>query len=129
RGRPEAGTANLYYCFSKRLTGPYSARKFAARFCGGGIPFQDKAGRWWTTAFQNGDFEPDRERGQKKCEREGSWTINEPGLTLVPLEVELLPGGDLEIRAKASGYERPGSEEAQEFNEGRGELRARDESR
>ncbi|MEZ5329030.1 MAG: sulfatase-like hydrolase/transferase [Verrucomicrobiales bacterium] len=109
------GTFNLYFCTADKLTGPYGPRRFAGRFCGHGTPFQDKKGRWWTTAFQNGEYETDTAKGQRLCDEGQSWTLNPQGLTLVPLEVTTLADGDIAIRANAPGYSEPGTEEVQKF--------------
>ncbi len=60
RGRK--GSYNLYYCVADMITGPYGARKFAGRFLGHGTPFQDRDGKWWCTAFFNGNVPPLRAR-------------------------------------------------------------------
>ena len=109
------GTYNLYYCTADKLTGPYGPRQFAGRFCGHGTPFKDKKGRWWTTAFQNGEYETDTAKGQKLCDEGKPWTLNPQGLTLVPLEVTTLADGDIAIRANAPGHSEPGPEEVQKF--------------
>ncbi len=110
------GTYNLYYCTADKVTGPYGPRKFAARFCGHGTPFQDKQGRWWTTAFLNGTYEPDLENGQIICGRSDAWTLNPRGMTLVPLDVMIDPEGDVVIATSAVGYSRQGPEEMQQFD-------------
>jgi xylan 1,4-beta-xylosidase len=110
------GTYNLYYCTADKLTGPYGPRQFAGRFCGHGTPFKDKKGRWWTTAFQNGEYETGTAKGQKLCDEAQPWTLNPQGLTLVPLKVTTLADGDIAIRANAPGYSEPGPEELQKFS-------------
>lgn len=111
-----SGTYNLYYCTAGKVTGPYGPRQFAGRFCGHGTPFKDKKGNWWTTAFQNGQYETDPKVGQKLCENGKEWSINPQGLTLIPLDVQFAPeSGDVTIRAIPSQYSRPGSEEVQKF--------------
>ncbi|MGK0188145.1 MAG: arylsulfatase A-like enzyme [Verrucomicrobiales bacterium] len=112
---PDMGTYNLYYCTSDKITGPYGPRQFAGRFCGHGTPFKDKQGRWWSTAFQNGQFESDLRKGQQLCDAGKPWTLNPQGLTLVPLDVQSTSGGDVVIRAKAAGHRSPGPEEIQKF--------------
>ncbi|MEM9702639.1 MAG: family 43 glycosylhydrolase, partial [Planctomycetota bacterium] len=114
--RLQQGTYNLYYCTADRLTGPYGPRRFAERFCGHDTPFQDKRGRWWTTAFLNGKFEPDLQRGQEICDNEQAWTVNPQGMTLVPLDVRLLKDGDVSVRAVPPEYGTPGPEEVQTFS-------------
>jgi arylsulfatase len=110
------GTYNLYYCTADNLIGPYGPRRFAGRFCGHGTPFQDKQGRWWTTAFMNGKYERSLERGQQICMDNQAWTFNARGMTLVPLEVTVVADGDVSVRAKPEPYATPGPEEVQKFD-------------
>jgi hypothetical protein len=42
-------------------------------------------------------------------------TINEQGLTIVPLDVRMLDNGEVTIRAKDPAYATPGSDEVQKF--------------
>jgi xylan 1,4-beta-xylosidase len=110
------GTYNLYYCTADTLTGPYGERKFAGRFLGHGFPFQDKQGRWWCTAFYNGNIPPiSRDDLRKLPLPDTAYTINQMGTTIVPLEVNILNDGDVSIRAKDPDYATPGSDEVQPF--------------
>ena len=107
---------NLYYAVADQITGPYSERKFVGRFLGHGTPFQDKAGRWWCTAFYNANKPTiDGAEAAKMDLSDTAYTINKQGLTLVPLEVRL-DGDDLIIRAKDPHYRYPGAEEVQQFD-------------
>ena len=110
------GSYNLYYCEADEITGPYGPRKFAGRFLGHGTPFQDREGKWWCTAFFNANVPPvsragirDRDLGQN------AQTINEQGVTIVPLDVRMLDNGEVYIRAKDPDYAHPGPDEAQTF--------------
>lgn len=110
------GTYNLYYCTAVNITGPYGPRRFAGRFLGHGTPFQDKAGRWWCTAFFNANVPPlTREQARAADLSEDAQTINEQGVTIVPLNVEIDDQGDVHIRAIDPDYAKPGPDEAQEF--------------
>lgn len=110
------GSYNLYYCTADKITGPYSERRFAGRFLGHGTPFQDKAGRWWCTAFFNGNTPPLETDGiESRDLGETAQTINQLGTTIVPLEVKILDDGDIFIRAIDSHYRNPGPDEAQQF--------------
>jgi hypothetical protein len=114
RGRK--GSYNLYYCVADRATGPYGPRKFAGRFLGHGTPFRDRDGRWWCTAFFNGNVPPlPREGIETRDLGENAQTINEQGVTIVPLDVKLTDGGDVVIRASDPAYATPGPDEAQDF--------------
>ncbi len=114
------GSYNLYYCTAKKITGPYGPRRFAGRFLGHGTPFQDKQGRWWCTAFYNANVPPvDREGIQTRDLSETAQTINRQGTTIVPLDVKVLPDGDVRIRAKDPAYAAPGPDESQKFSVGR----------
>jgi hypothetical protein len=109
------GTYNLYYCTSDNLTGPYSERKFAGRFLGHGTPFQDKEGRWWCTAFYNANVPPlSSEAVKTKDLSDNAYTVNKQGLTLVPIDVQIV-NGDVVIKALDPVYEKAGSEEVQKF--------------
>jgi hypothetical protein len=110
------GSYNLYYCVADKITGPYGPRKFAGRFLGHGTPFKDKQGRWWCTAFFNGNVPPVSANGiQQRDLGEDAQTINEQGVTIVPLDVRLLDNGEVHIRAKDPAYAVPGPDEVQAF--------------
>ena len=110
------GSYNLYYCTSDKITGPYSERRFVGRFLGHGTPFQDKNGKWWCTAFFNGNRPPlDPDGIEKRDLREDAQTINKLGTTIVPLDVKILPDGDVYIRAIDPHYATPGPDEVQSF--------------
>ena len=114
--RVRKGSYNLYYCTADRITGPYGPRKFAGRFLGHGTPFQDREGRWWCTAFFNANVPPlPREGIETRDLRDNAQTINEQGVTIVPLDVKLLPDGDVSIRPLDPAYATPGPDEAQRF--------------
>ncbi|WP_225444223.1 family 43 glycosylhydrolase [Echinicola arenosa] len=114
--RMRKGSYNLYYCTSDDITGPYGPRKFVGRFLGHGTPFQDKEGRWWCTAFYNGNVPPvDHEGIQQHDLGETAQTINEQGTTIVPLEVKVMGNGEIYIRALDPDYAMPGPDEAQSF--------------
>ena len=120
-GTPEQGTYNLYFSTAKKPAGPYTTPRFAARFCGGGTPFQDKSGQWWTSASQSGIHEPDPAGGQTLADNKKPWTINPRGLTLVPLTVKTTPANDTQIRATPAPYNTPGPEESRASSEPVGE--------
>lgn len=110
------GSYNLYYCTADKITGPYGPRKFAGRFLGHGTPFQDRDGKWWCTAFYNGNVPPvSREGIQTRDLGATAQTINEQGVTIVPLDVRVLEDGEIYIRAKDPAYATPGPDEAQKF--------------
>ncbi|MEO1013281.1 MAG: family 43 glycosylhydrolase [Bacteroidota bacterium] len=110
------GSYNLYYCTSDNVLGPYGPRRFVGRFLGHGTPFRDREGKWWCTAFYNGNVPPVSDEGiQNKDLSETAQTINEQGTTIVPLEVTIKADGDVYIRAKDPRYANPGPDEAQEF--------------
>ncbi len=110
------GSYNLYYSVADEITGPYGPRKFAGRFLGHGTPFQDKQGRWWCTAFFNGNVPPLSRAGiETRDIGDNAKTINEQGVTIVPLEVRILDDGGIFIRAKDPAYRNPGPDEAQRF--------------
>lgn len=114
RGRK--GTYNLYYCTADRIAGPYGPRRFAGRFLGHGTPFQDKAGRWWCTAFFNANVPPiSREEALLPTVGDDAHTINQQGVTIVPLDVRVQADGDVHVRAKDPAHALPGPEEAQQF--------------
>ena len=107
------GSYNLYYCTADNIYGPYGERRFAGRFLGHGTPFQDKEGRWWCTAFFNGNVPPLPGEGiQQKDLSETAQTINEQGTTIVPLDVKILENGDVYVRAKDDRYATIGPDEA-----------------
>ncbi len=110
------GTYNLYYCTADKITGPYGLRKFAGRFLGHGTLFQDKHGKWWCTAFFNANVPPlTREQARAMPLGDNAYTINEQGVTIVPMELRILDGGDVSIRAKDPAYTAPGNEEIEKF--------------
>ena len=110
------GTYNLYYCTSDNILGPYDQRKFAGRFLGHGTPFQDKAGRWWCTAFYNSNQPPISVTASKLISVGNTAnTINQQGVTIVPLDVRVLDDGEIYIRAKDPDYSNPGPEEAEDY--------------
>ncbi|MGV3483029.1 MAG: family 43 glycosylhydrolase [Planctomycetaceae bacterium] len=110
------GSYNLYYCVADKITGPYGPRKFAGRFLGHGTPFQDKQGKWWCTAFFNGNMPPECRDGiESRNIGDNARTINEQGVTIVPLDIRILDDGDVFIRAKDPAYAAPGPDEAQKF--------------
>ncbi|MEO1990720.1 MAG: family 43 glycosylhydrolase [Pirellulales bacterium] len=111
------GSYNLYYCVADSITGPYGPRKFAGRFLGHGTPFIDKEGKWWCTAFFNANVPPEPSHGiQARDLGDTARTINEQGVTIVPLDVRLLHNGDVHIQAKPSAYATPGPDEVQKFD-------------
>ncbi|WP_145296443.1 family 43 glycosylhydrolase [Crateriforma conspicua] len=111
------GSYNLYYCVADNINGPYGPRKFAGRFLGHGTPFQDKDGKWWNTAFFNANVPPvPRDGIQDRDLGENAQTINEQGVTIVPLDVRMLDNGEVYIRAKDPAYATPGPDEAQDFD-------------
>ncbi|TWT86136.1 Beta-galactosidase [Neorhodopirellula pilleata] len=110
------GSYNLYYSVADKITGPYGPRKFAGRFLGHGTPFKDKNGNWWCTAFFNGNVPPlSREGIETKDIGDNAKTINEQGVTIVPLDVRMLDNGVVFIGAKDVAYATPGPDEAQSF--------------
>jgi hypothetical protein len=112
------GSYNLYYCTADKITGPYGPRKFAGRFLGHGTPFQDKDGKWWCTAFFNGNVPPVAREGiETRDLGDNAHTINEQGVTIVPLDVRVLDDGEIFIRAKDPSYATPGPDESQDFKE------------
>ena len=110
------GSYNLYYCVADEITGPYGPRQFVRRFLGHGTPFRDKDGRWWCTAFFNGNVPPlSRDGMEAKNLGDNAQTINEQGVTIVPLDVRVLDDGKVYIRAKDPAYATPGPDETQKF--------------
>ena len=110
------GSYNLYYCTADNITGPYSDRRFVGRFLGHGTPFQDKQGKWWCTAFFNANVPPISSEGiETRDLSENAFTINSLGTTIVPLDVKILPDGDIEIKALDHRYAVPGPDEVQKF--------------
>lgn len=115
-GKMRQGSYNLYYAVADEISGPYSERKFVGRFLGHGTPFRDKQGRWWCTAFYNGNVPPvDVTNIANRDLGETAQTINQRGTTLVPLEVSIAGSGELLIRAKDPAYAAPGPDELQKF--------------
>ena len=115
---PRKGSYNLYYCTADSITGPYGPRKFVGRFLGHGTPFQTRDGKWWCTAFFNANIPPiDKEGVETKDLSAIAQTINRRGTTIVPLEVRVLPDGDIYIRAKDPAYANPGPDENQKFED------------
>lgn len=111
------GSYNLYYAVADNIEGPYGQRQFAGRFIGHGTPFQTKDGKWWCTAFFNGDIPPiDSEGVQHRDLSETAHTINQQGTTIVPMDVKFLDNGELYIRAKDPAYAIPGPDENQDFH-------------
>ncbi|MEW4489921.1 family 43 glycosylhydrolase [Thalassoglobus sp. JC818] len=115
-GEMRHGSYNLYYATADKIEGPYSERQFVGRFLGHGTPFQDHQGRWWCTAFFNANQPPLSAEGiETKDLGRTAQTINEQGVTLVPLDVQIRDNGEVSIRAEAPGYSTPGPDEAQQF--------------
>jgi len=110
------GTYNLYYAVSDNLKGPYGKRKFAGRYLGHGNLFRDKKGRWWCSAFWNANVPPlTREEAKKKDLSDNAYTIVKKGLTLVPMEIQMVEG-EVKVYAKDPDFRYPGPEEKQDFN-------------
>ena len=110
------GTYNLYYATADKITGPYNERKFAGRFLGHGTPFKDKNGNWWCTAFYNANKPALSGEEAKNLDlNDTAYTINKQGLTLVPIEFNML-NGDVKVIVKDAHYAFPGKEEVQKFN-------------
>lgn len=111
------GSYNLYYCVADEITGNYGPRKFVGRFLGHGTPFQTRDGKWWCTAFFNGDVPPVSLEGiESRDLSETAQTINQRGTTIVPLDVKVLENGEIYIRALDPAYANPGPDENQKFN-------------
>ncbi len=110
------GSYNLYYCTSDKITGPFGPRKFVGRFLGHGTPFQTKDGKWWCTAFFNGNVPTISRDGIESCDlSDNAYSINNRGTTIVPLDVKILEDGDIYIRAIDPAYATPGPDEVQKF--------------
>ncbi|MCO6047475.1 family 43 glycosylhydrolase [Aeoliella sp. ICT_H6.2] len=115
-GLMRKGSYNLYYAVADEITGPYTPRRFAGRFLGHGTPFRDQQGRWWCTAFYNANIPPiDSEEIQSRDLSQTAQTINQQGVTLVPMEVSFDASGEPVIRAKDPRYASPGPDESQQF--------------
>lgn len=108
------GTYNLYYATSDKLTSGYGDRKFAGRFLGHGTVFKDKAGKWWCTAFLNGDYKTADEVTTSSVDASKATTINKQGLTLVPINF-VWENNDIVLRVLDKNYAEPGKEELQKF--------------
>lgn len=109
------GTYNLYYATADKVIDHYSPRRFAGRFIGNGAPFKDKEGRWWAIAFPKADQPASTVLDLEKLDlSKSSYTINKPGITLVPLSIEEI-NGDVTVTAKDINYQLPGKEEVQQF--------------
>lgn len=109
------GTYNLYYATADKVIDHYSPRKFAGRFIGNGAPFKDKEGRWWAIAFPKAENSVSTISGLKELDlTNSSYTINKPGITLVPLSIEEA-NGEIIIKTKDINYQLPGNEEVQKF--------------
>lgn len=115
-GQMRKGTYNLYYAVADKITGPYGRRRFVGRFLGHGTPFQDAQGRWWCTAFYNANVPPVDSSDIATRDLGGNaHTINQQGVTIVPLDVRVADDGTPIIRAKDPRYATPGPDEAQSF--------------
>ena len=73
-GYEPTNTYDLYYGVSKDVYGPYGKRRMAIKNAGHGNLFQDKDGKWWSTAFDHVYFD----KGMDK------WS-----LWLVPIDIEV----------------------------------------
>lgn len=114
-GQMRKGSYNLYFATADKITGPYGERQFAGRFLGHGTLFQDKAGRWWCTAFYNANVPPLPGDGIESRDLAATaQTINPQGLTIVPMEVAKVRG-EIRVRALDPRYATPGPDEAQRF--------------
>jgi len=110
------GSYNLYYATADKITGPYGPRRFAGRFLGHGYPFQAPDGQWWCTAFTNANEQPlPRKNIETRDLSDSAYTINQCGLTIVPLDIRPLPDGDIQMQATDPAYATPGPDEAQKF--------------
>jgi len=115
-GKMRKGSYNLYYAVADNIVGPYSERKFVGRFLGHGTPFKAKDGKWWCTAFYNGNLPPlSPENIQQRNLAYTAYTINQLGTTIVPLDVYVNTNGELIIKAKVAEYAFPGPDEFQNF--------------
>lgn len=109
------GTYNLYYATADEIEGPYGPRRFAGRFLGHGTMFRDKQDRWWCTAFYNANKPAlDPSMVPKMDLSDTAYTINQQGLTIVPMEVKAVKG-EIVVYPKDKHYRYPGNEEAQKF--------------
>ena len=71
----------------------------------------------WRRVF-NANVPPEPLNGiQQRNLGDNARTINEQGVTIVPLDVHVLDNGDIYIRAKPAEYATPGPDEAQTFDE------------
>ncbi|HVI99803.1 MAG TPA: family 43 glycosylhydrolase [Sphingomonas sp.] len=114
--KPRTGSYNLYYAVGDSPFGPFGDRRLAGRFLGHGTLFQDKDGRWWCTAFYNADTPvTTREQVASGKEPSTSVTINEQGVTIVPMDVQVTHDGDVVVRALDPAYAKAGPEEVQKF--------------
>lgn len=110
------GSYNLYFSEAEKITGPYGPRKFAGRFLGHGTLFQTRDGKWWSTAFYNANTPPLSPKGiDKKDLSNTAQTINQRGVTIVPMDIGTLDNGEVYIRALDPAYAVPGPDEAQKF--------------
>jgi hypothetical protein len=110
------GSYNLYYCTADKITGPYGPRQFAGRFLGHGTLFQTRDGKWWCTAFFNGNVPPlSHARIENRDLSETAQTINQRGTTIMPMEVKTLASDHIYIRALDPAYAIPGPDEVQKF--------------
>jgi xylan 1,4-beta-xylosidase len=115
-GEMRKGSYNLYYAIADRPTGPYGPRLFVGRFLGHGTPFQDAEGRWWCTAFFNANVPPIADADVASRDLgDNAFTINEQGVTIVPLDITRGADGRPLIRAKDPRYALPGPDELQQF--------------
>lgn len=112
------GSYNLYYATADKITGPYGPRRFIGRFLGHGNLFQTRDGKWWCTAFANANVPPIPKEGiQERDLSDNAYTINQCGTTIVPIDLRIMPDGDVYIRATDPAYATPGPDEAQKFND------------
>lgn len=112
------GSYNLYYATADKITGPYGPRRFLGRFLGHGNIFRTHDGKWWCTAFANANVPPISKEGiQDRDLSDNAYTINPCGTTIVPVDVRILPDGDVYIRALDPAYAVPGPDEAQKFED------------
>lgn len=110
------GSYNLYYAEADNIFGPYGERKFVGRFLGHGTPFQDKNNQWWCTAFYNANIPPlEREGIRTRDLSSDAHTINPQGVTLVPLNIQVKPNGEIEIKVLDKDYAQVGIDEVQKF--------------
>jgi arylsulfatase len=72
----------------------------------------DKHGKWWCTAFFNADVPPLPADGiETRDLSDKAQTINQHGLTLVPLDIHKI-NGDIFVTALDPHYSTPGPGEA-----------------